>query len=47
MLIGTICGVFYSWLVLHLWSNRREYKLVKSEEENPLTEEIDNNEVHK
>jgi hypothetical protein len=37
----------YSWLVLHLWSNRREIQAGKSEEENPLTEEIDNNEVHK
>jgi hypothetical protein len=35
------------WLVLHLWSNRREIQAGKSEEENPLTEEIDNNEVHK
>jgi HAE1 family hydrophobic/amphiphilic exporter-1 len=46
MLIGTIC-ICYSWLVLHLWSNRREIQAGKSEEENPLTEEIDNNEVHK
>jgi HAE1 family hydrophobic/amphiphilic exporter-1 len=39
--------ICYSWLVLHLWSNRREIQAGKSEEENPLTEEIDNNEVHK
>jgi multidrug efflux pump subunit AcrB len=29
MLIGTICGVFYSWLVLHLWSNHREIQAGK------------------
>jgi HAE1 family hydrophobic/amphiphilic exporter-1 len=46
MLIGTICGVFVI-PVLHLWSNSREIQAGKSEEENPLTEEIDNNEVHK
>jgi HAE1 family hydrophobic/amphiphilic exporter-1 len=28
MLIGTICGVFYSWFV-HLWSNRREIQAGK------------------
>jgi hypothetical protein len=40
--------VVYLFLdLLHLWSNSREIQAGKSEEENPLTEEIDNNEVHK
>jgi HAE1 family hydrophobic/amphiphilic exporter-1 len=41
----TIFGVFIPWFVS--WSNSREIQAGKSEEENPLTEEIDNNEVHK
>jgi HAE1 family hydrophobic/amphiphilic exporter-1 len=48
MLIGTICGVFVIPGLYYIFGRIAEkYKLVKSEEENPLTEEIDNNEVHK
>jgi HAE1 family hydrophobic/amphiphilic exporter-1 len=53
--IGTAAGgcllvpfvVYLFLIVLHLGRIAEKYKLVKSEEENPLTEEIDNNEVHK
>jgi hypothetical protein len=46
-MLGTyLWCICYSWIVLHLWSNR-EIQAGKKEEENPLTEEIDNNEVHK
>jgi HAE1 family hydrophobic/amphiphilic exporter-1 len=48
MLIGTICGVFVIPGLYYIFGRIAEkYKLVKNEEENPLTEEIDNNEVHK
>ena len=48
MLIGTICGVFVIPGLYYIFGRIAEkYKLVKKEEENPLTEEIDNNEVHK
>jgi HAE1 family hydrophobic/amphiphilic exporter-1 len=48
MLIGTICGVFVIPGLYYIFGRLAEkYKLVKNQEENPLTEEIDNNEVHK
>jgi HAE1 family hydrophobic/amphiphilic exporter-1 len=48
MLVGTICGVFVIPGLYYIFGRIAEkYKLVKNEEENPLTEEIDNNEVHK
>ena len=48
MLIGTLCGVFIIPGLYYIFGRIAEkYKLVKHEEENPLTEEIDNNEVHK
>ena len=48
MLIGTLCGVFIIPGLYYIFGRIAEkYKLVKQEEENPLTEEIDNNEVHK
>jgi HAE1 family hydrophobic/amphiphilic exporter-1 len=48
MLIGTLCGVFIIPGLYYIFGRLSEkYKLVKNEEENPLTEEIDNNEVHK
>jgi HAE1 family hydrophobic/amphiphilic exporter-1 len=46
MLIGTICGVFVIPGLYYIFGRIAE-KAGKSEEENPLTEEIDNNEVHK
>jgi HAE1 family hydrophobic/amphiphilic exporter-1 len=46
MLIGTICGVFIPGLY-YIFGRIAEIQAGKSEEENPLTEEIDNNEVHK
>jgi HAE1 family hydrophobic/amphiphilic exporter-1 len=46
MLIGTICGVFVIPGLYYIFG-RIEIQAGKSEEENPLTEEIDNNEVHK
>ncbi|MNS31568.1 Efflux pump membrane transporter BepE [compost metagenome] len=46
MLIGTICGVFVIPGLYFIFAKIAEkYKLVKHEEENPLTEEIDNNHV--
>jgi hypothetical protein len=36
--------LYYSWTILHFGRIAEKYKLVKHEEENPLTEEIDNNE---
>jgi HAE1 family hydrophobic/amphiphilic exporter-1 len=39
--------LYYSWTLPHFGRIAEKYKLVKHEEENPLTEEIDNNEVHK
>jgi HAE1 family hydrophobic/amphiphilic exporter-1 len=46
MLIGTICGVFVIPGLYYIFGRIAEkYKLVKHEEENPLTEEIDNNHV--
>ncbi|MFV8370127.1 efflux RND transporter permease subunit [Flavobacterium sp. LB2R40] len=46
MLIGTICGVFIIPGLYYVFGRIAEkYKLVKKEEENPLTEEIDNNHV--
>jgi HAE1 family hydrophobic/amphiphilic exporter-1 len=39
--------VYLLFLDCITWSNSREIQAGKSEEENPLTEEIDNNEVHK
>lgn len=48
MLVGTICGVFIIPGLYYIFGRIAEkYKLVKNERENPLTEEIDNNEVHK
>ena len=49
MLIGTVCGVLCnSWIVLHFWQELlKDINYVKNEEENPLTEEIDNNDVQK
>ncbi len=44
MLIGTICGVFVIPGLYYIFAKIAEkYKLVKNEEENPLTEEIDHN----
>ncbi|KIA97981.1 MULTISPECIES: efflux RND transporter permease subunit [unclassified Flavobacterium] len=46
MLIGTICGVFVIPGLYYIFGRIAEkHKLVKHEEENPLTEEIDNNHV--
>lgn len=46
MLIGTICGVFVIPGLYFIFAKIAEkYKLIKHEEENPLTEEIDNNHV--
>ncbi|MNL11901.1 Efflux pump membrane transporter BepG [compost metagenome] len=46
MLIGTICGVFVIPGLYYIFGRIAEkHKLVKNEEENPLTEEIDNNHV--
>ena len=46
MLIGTICGVFVIPGLYYIFAKIAEkHKLVKNEEENPLTEEIDNNHV--
>lgn len=46
MLIGTICGVFVIPGLYYIFAKIAEkHKLVKHEEENPLTEEIDNNHV--
>lgn len=46
MFIGTICGVFVIPGLYYIFAKIAEkYKLVKHEEENPLTEEIDNNYV--
>lgn len=46
MFIGTICGVFVIPGLYYIFAKIAEkYKLVKHEEENPLTEEIDNNHV--
>ncbi|MEG1238904.1 MAG: efflux RND transporter permease subunit, partial [Flavobacterium sp.] len=46
MLIGTICGVFVIPGLYFIFAKIAEkHKLVKHEEENPLTEEIDNNHV--
>ncbi|HEX8015620.1 MAG TPA: efflux RND transporter permease subunit, partial [Flavobacterium sp.] len=46
MLIGTICGVFVIPGLYYIFGKIAEkHKLVKHEEENPLTEEIDNNHV--
>jgi len=46
MLIGTICGVFVIPGLYYIFGRIAErYKLVKHEEENPLTEEIDHNEI--
>lgn len=46
MLVGTICGVFVIPGLYFIFAKIAErYKLVKHEEENPLTEEIDNNHV--
>jgi hydrophobic/amphiphilic exporter-1 (mainly G- bacteria), HAE1 family len=46
MLLGTICGVFVIPGLYFIFAKIAEkYKLVKNEEENPLTEEIDNNHV--
>jgi HAE1 family hydrophobic/amphiphilic exporter-1 len=47
MLIGTICGVFVIPGLYYIFGRIAEIQAGKSEEENPLTEEIDNNEVHK
>jgi HAE1 family hydrophobic/amphiphilic exporter-1 len=45
---GTICGVFIVIPGLYyIFGRIAEIQAGKSEEENPLTEEIDNNEVHK
>jgi HAE1 family hydrophobic/amphiphilic exporter-1 len=46
MLIGTICGVFVIPGLYYIFGRIREIQAGKNEE-NPLTEEIDNNEVHK
>jgi HAE1 family hydrophobic/amphiphilic exporter-1 len=44
MLLGTICGVFIIPGLYYVFGRIAEkYKLVKNENENPLTEEIDNN----
>ncbi|MBC5863928.1 efflux RND transporter permease subunit [Flavobacterium turcicum] len=44
MLLGTICGVFVIPGLYYVFGRIAEkYKLVKNENENPLTEEIDNN----
>ncbi|MEZ0004688.1 HAE1 family hydrophobic/amphiphilic exporter-1 [Flavobacterium sp. 28YEA47A] len=46
MLLGTICGVFVIPGLYYIFARIAEkHKLVKNEEENPLTEEIDNNHV--
>ncbi|MDR7211420.1 efflux RND transporter permease subunit [Flavobacterium piscis] len=46
MLLGTICGVFVIPGLYYIFARIAEkHKLVKHEEENPLTEEIDNNHV--
>ncbi|MCA1918521.1 MAG: efflux RND transporter permease subunit, partial [Flavobacterium piscis] len=46
MLIGTICGVFVIPGLYFIFAKIAEkHKLVKNEEENPLTEEIDDNHV--
>ncbi len=46
MFIGTVCGVFVIPGLYYIFAKIAEkYKLVKHEEENPLTEEIDNNYV--
>jgi HAE1 family hydrophobic/amphiphilic exporter-1 len=47
MLIGTICGVFVIPGLYYIFGRIAEIQAGKKEEENPLTEEIDNNEVHK
>jgi HAE1 family hydrophobic/amphiphilic exporter-1 len=46
MLIGT-CGVFVIPGLYYILVESQRIQAGKSEEENPLTEEIDNNEVHK
>ncbi|RQO32446.1 hydrophobe/amphiphile efflux-1 family RND transporter [Taibaiella sp. KBW10] len=44
MLLGTICGVFVIPGLYYIFGSiAAKHKLVKNEEENPLTEEIDNN----
>jgi len=46
MLIGTICGVFIIPGLYYIFARISEkYKMIKNENENPLTEEIDNNHV--
>jgi HAE1 family hydrophobic/amphiphilic exporter-1 len=46
MLLGTLCGVFVIPGLYYIFGRIAEkYKLVKKEEENPLTEEIDDNHV--
>ncbi|MCL6462121.1 MAG: efflux RND transporter permease subunit, partial [Flavobacterium micromati] len=48
MLLGTICGVFIIPGLYYVFGRIAEkYKLVKNENENPLTEEIDNNHAEK
>lgn len=48
MLIGTVCGVLLIPGLYYIFARIAErIKLVKKEEENPLTEEIDNNEIKK
>ena len=48
MLIGTVCGVLLIPGLYYIFARIAErIKLVKKEEENPLTEEIDNNEIQK
>lgn len=44
MLVGTICGVFIIPGLYYVFGKIAEkYKMIKNEEENPLTEEIENN----